>query len=171
MTLAHRTWRLVLALGLLFVAVGTALPALAKDVGLSIVDKSFEPANITVNAGDVLTWTVTKSIGEPHSVTSGKPGDTATPLFDSGLDKLKDNGSTYQVTFDTPGTFAYFCTVHPDVMKGEVLVLPAGEPAGGAGEAGAGIAPERKLIAAGILAATLIVLFGAAWVWRRMNPA
>lgn len=163
MTLVHRTWRLALALGLLLAAAGAALPALAMDVGVSIVDKTFEPANITVNAGDTVTWTVTKSIGEPHSVTQGKPGETSTPpLFDSGVDKLKDNGSTFQMAFDKAGTFDYYCTVHPDVMKGQVLVLAEG---------GEEISPERRLIAAGILGVTLILLFGAAWFWRRLNPA
>jgi plastocyanin len=168
MTLVHRTWRLVLAFGLLLAVAGAALPALAKDVSVSIIDKSFQPAEITVNAGDVVTWTVTKAIGEPHSVTSGTPTDTGTRLFDSGIDKLKDNGSNFQVTFATPGTFAYFCIDHPTVMIGTVVVLPAGEATG---EAGEGIPPERRLIAAGILAVTLVVLFGAAWLWRRMNPA
>ena len=168
MTLVHRTWRLVLALGLVAAAAGAALPALAKDVGVSIVDKSFQPPNITVDAGDTVTWTVTKPIGEPHSVTSGAPGDTGTRLFDSGLEVLKDNASSYTVTFETPGTFPYFCTVHSDVMKGEITVLAAGETGGEAGES---IDPQRKLIAAGILAAALVLLFGAAWFWRRMNPA
>jgi plastocyanin len=194
MTLVHRTWRLALALGLLFVAAGAALPAIAKDVGVSIVDKSFDPANITVNAGDVVTWTVTKSIGEPHSVTSGKPGTDQGKDFDSGIG-LKDDGQSFQFTFDKPGTYDYFCQVHPTVMTGQVIVVasgqspaaasegpasspeasPAGTPAATeapiAPEASEPIPPERKLIAAGILAATLIVLFGAAWFWRRMNPA
>ena len=161
MTLVHRTWRLVLALGLLAAAAGAALPALAKDVGVSIVDKSFQPPNITIDAGDTVTWTVTKAIGEPHSVTAGKPGDTGTPAFDSGLDKLKDKGSSYQVTFDRPGTFDYYCAVHPTVMTGQVVVLAVAEP----------VSPDRKLIAAGILAAALVLLFGAAWFWRRMNRA
>lgn len=168
MRLVHRTWRIALALGLLAATASAALPALAKDVGMSIVDKSFQPPSISVNAGDTVTWTVNKSIGEPHSVTSGAPGDTGTRLFDSGVDKLKDNGSTYTVTFDTPGTFPYFCSVHPDVMKGEITVVAAG---GTGGESGESIDPQRKLIAAGILAGALVVLFGAAWFWRRMNPA
>ena len=33
------------------------------------------------------------------------------------------------------------------------------------------IPADRKLLAAGILGATLVILFGAAAVWRRMNPA
>jgi plastocyanin len=194
MTLAHPTWRLVLAVGLLFVAAGVALPALAKDGGVSIVDKSFQPPNITVEAGDTVTWTVTKSIGELHSVTSGKPGADQGKEFDSGIG-LKDDGQSFQFTFDKPGTYDYFCQVHPTVMTGQVIVeapgqsppaasegpassaeaSPAGSPTATeapiAPEASEPIAPERKLIAGGILAATLVVLFGAAWVWRRMNPA
>ena len=53
-------------------------------------------------------------------------------------------------------------------MKGEITVVAAG---GAGAEGGAGIDPQRKLIAAGILAAALVLLFGAAWFWRRMNPA
>ena len=161
MRLVHRTWRLVLVVGLLAAAAGAALPTLAKGVGVSIVDKSFQPPIITVDAGDTVTWTVTKAIGEPHSVTAGKPGDTGTPVFDSGLNQLKDKGSSFQITFDTAGTFDYYCTVHPDVMKGQVVVLAVEEP----------VASDHKLIAGGILAVTLVLLFGAAWFWRRMNPA
>jgi plastocyanin len=193
MTFVHRSWRLLLAVGLLLVAASAALPALAKEAAVSIVDKTFEPASITVNAGDVVTWTVTKSIGEPHSVTSGKPGTDQGTEFDSGIG-LKDNGQSFKFTFDTPGTYDYFCQVHPTVMTGQIVVAPgqsppaesegpasspeaspAGTPAATeapvAPEASEPIPPERKLIAAGILAAALVVLFGAAWVWRRMNPA
>ena len=46
-------------------------------------------------------------------------------------------------------------------MKGVVEVIEVGEP----------VTPERRAIAAGILAATLVVLFVANWFWRRMNPA
>ena len=58
-------------------------------------------------------------------------------------------------------------------MTGTVVVLapgqspPAAEPAR---RASAGTI-DRKVIGAGILVVTLVVLFGAAMVWRRMNPA
>ena len=162
MTLVHRTWRVALALGLLLVAV-LAVPALAKGVGVSIVDKSYDPATIEVEVGDTVTWTVTKSIGEAHSVTAGMPGETgAPPLFDSGIETLKDDGSTYQHVFDAPGTFDYYCTVHADVMKGVVEVLEVSEGP---------VSNEKRLIAGGILVAALVVLFVANWFWRRMNPA
>jgi plastocyanin len=171
MTLVHRSRRLVLAGGFLLVTMAVAAPVLAATVAVDIKDKAFEPAEIVIAAGDTVTWTVTKSINEGHTVTSGVPTD-AKPgaIFDSGLDKidkLKDNGGTYSFTFKEAGTYAYFCQVHP-TMKGTVTVLAAGQTPG---ESEAGIPIERRAIGAGILVVTLIVLFGAAWFWRRMNPA
>lgn len=172
MTFAQRSRRLALAGGLLLATLAVAAPVLAATVAVNIVDKSFDPADIVIAQGDTVTWTVTKSINEPHTVTSGEPGAAdAGKTFDSGLDaadKLKDNGGTFSFTFDKPGTYAYFCQVHPSEMKGTITVLAAGQLPG---ESEAGIPIERRAIGAGILIVTLIVLFGAAWVWRRMNPA
>lgn len=172
MTFAQRSRRLALASGLLLVTMAVAAPVLAATVAVNIVDKSFDPADIVIAQGDTVTWTVTKSINEPHTVTSGESGAAdAGKTFDSGLDaadKLKDNGGTFSFTFDKPGTYAYFCQVHPSEMKGTITVLAEGQLPG---ESEAGIPIERRAIGAAILIVTLIVLFGAAWVWRRMNPA
>jgi plastocyanin len=179
MTLVHRIWRLALIGGLLVVGLAVIAPALAADVGVSIAGKAFNPDKIVVAQGTTVTWTITQAIGEPHTVTSKKTATQAEgAIFDSqttdpGLSKLKDQGATFQFTFKDPGTFEYMCVIHAG-MTGQVVVLapgqspPAAEPTTG-GE-GAGIA-DRKLIGAGILLVTLIVLFGAAMVWRRMNPA
>ena len=63
----------------------------------------FGPSQMAIIAGDTVTWTVTKAIGEPHSVTSGTPED-AGKIFDSGIN-LKDDGQSFQFTFDEPGEF------------------------------------------------------------------
>lgn len=206
MTFAPRFGRLVVAAGALALVALAAAQVIAADHAVGIVDKTFDPAEITVTAGDTATWTVTKSIGEPHSVTSGKPGDAdAGSGFDSGI-TLKDDGQSYQHTFDTPGTFDYFCVVHPVEMTGVVTVLAAGEsaapagseppasatpaasetpsgsaaPEGSAGpEASQGPSPEHttpvpvqdRMVAAGILIVAIVLLFGAAAVWRRVNRA
>jgi plastocyanin len=159
------TYRLVAIAGLLLLAAVAAAPTLGAAVGVSIAGKTFQPAEIAVDVGDTVTWTVTEAIGEPHSVTSGALGDAdAGAVFDSGIG-LQDDGLTFAWTFEEAGTFPYFCTVHANEMIGQVTVQAA---AGGAHEA---IPSERKLTAAGILAVTLVVLFAAAWFWRRMNPA
>jgi plastocyanin len=160
--------RFALVGALLLVTLALAAPVLASTVAVSIVDKTFDPAGIVVAKGDTVTWTVTKSINEPHSVTSGAPGGADVgKTFDSGLDKLTADGGTFSHTFTEAGEYAYFCQVHPE-MQGTVTVLAEGDHPG---EAHEGIPMERRLIGAGVLAVTLIVLFGAAILWRRMNRA
>lgn len=171
MTFAQRSRRLALAGGMLLVTMAIAAPVLASTIAVGIADRTFTPADVVVAEGDTVTWTVTKSINEPHTVTSGTSGDAdAGKLFDSGLadtETLKADGMTFSFTFEKAGTYAYFCQVHAG-MAGSVTVVAAG---GTPGEAEAGIPMERRLIGAGILGVTLTVLFGAAIVWRRMNPA
>jgi plastocyanin len=170
MTFVHRPRRFILAGGLLLVTMALAAPVFAATIVVNIADKTFAPADVVVAAGDTVTWTVTKSIGEPHTVTSGESGPDAGKEFDSGIgdsSKLRDTGGTFSWTFEKAGTYAYFCQIHAD-MKGSVTVLAE---AGAPGEAEVGIPMERRLIGAGILLVTLVVLFGAAIVWRRMNPA
>jgi plastocyanin len=171
MTFVHRSRRIALAGGLLLVAMALAVPALAATIAVDIADQTFAPANVVIAQGDTVTWTVTKSINEPHTVTSGESGSADVgKLFDSGLadvETLKANGKTFSHTFEQAGTYAYFCQVHP-AMKGSVTVLAEG---GAHGEAEAGIPMQNRVIGAGILIVTLVVLFGAAIVWRRMNPA
>jgi plastocyanin len=174
MTFVHRTWRPGLVAAMLLVAAAAIPPVLGATIGVNIAGKQFEPPNIVVAQGDTVTWTVTSSIGEPHTVTSGTVSDPDKgAAFDSqttdpDLAKLKDNGGTFSFTFDKAGTYAYFCLVHPVDMTGEVVVLAPGESPPAAHE---GVPTENKLIGAAILVVTLVVLFGAAWFYRRMNPA
>lgn len=72
---------------------------------------AFQPAEVTVSAGDTVTWTNNDSVG--HDVTadsfnSGDPGGLA-------------SGKTFEHTFEEAGTFDYVCTVHPG-MEGTVVV-------------------------------------------------
>lgn len=172
MMFVHGTRRLGLAATTLLIAAAAISPVLAATVNVSIVDRQFEPAKIVVAQGDTVTWTVTKAIGEPHTVTSGTAdGADKGALFDSqrddpGLTKLKDAGGTFSFTFDKAGTYPYFCAIHAG-MAGTVVVLAPGEAPGDS----EGVPTQNKLIGGAVLIITLVVLFGAAWVYRRMNPA
>jgi len=75
----------------------------------------FALSNITVTAGTTITWTNQDSA--PHTVTSSGPG-ALTGEFDSGGFGI---GQSYQRSFNTPGTFPYFCTIHP-FMQATVTV-------------------------------------------------
>lgn len=71
----------------------------------------YDPRTIQVASGTTVTFTNVGAVF--HSVTS----DDAPRAFDAGM------SPTEQATlkFDTPGTFAYHCGIHPD-MKGVVQV-------------------------------------------------
>ena len=85
---------------------------------------AFQPESITVDAGASVTWKQT----DPgvHTVTSGTVdqgtgGVTEKPdgTFDSGN---LETGKTFSFTFAEPGTYSYFCAVHPATMRGRVQV-------------------------------------------------
>lgn len=72
---------------------------------------TFEPAAITVDAGSEVTWTNNDDF--PHNVH----------LLD-GSDVTEDlpQGASASITFDEPGEVYYECSIHPDQMRGKVVV-------------------------------------------------
>jgi plastocyanin len=103
------------ALALLLSAVAPAPQrATAQDsVTIDIVDFAFSGGSITVEAGTTVTW-----------VNQGAANHTATASdgsFDTGTIAPGGSGS---VTFNTPGTYSYFCAIHPD-MTGTITVVAA----------------------------------------------
>ncbi|MEX0786859.1 MAG: dockerin type I domain-containing protein [Dehalococcoidia bacterium] len=81
----------------------------------------------TVEAGDTVVWDF--SAGDaPHTTTecgTSCNNPTASPLWDSGV--ISDD-STFKYTFDEPGTYLYYCEVHPTIHRGRIVVGPAGVP-------------------------------------------
>jgi amicyanin len=67
-----------------------------------IVNSAFTPANIQVKAGTTVTWTNQDTA--PHTVTFRNG------MKDSGLLR---KGQSFSYTFTSPGTYDYYCTVHP----------------------------------------------------------
>ena len=91
----------------------TEAPAAQADstVKISLVNFSFSPKELTIKKGTTITWTNEDSA--VHTVTSD------TDVFDSGnLAK----GDTFSYTFDTAGTFPYYCIPHAANMKGTIVV-------------------------------------------------
>ena len=76
----------------------------------------YSPTSATVPVGTTVVWTNTGSV--VHSVTSQDQ------FFDS---KLLDPGKSWSYTFETPGTYRYFCVPRP-WMKGTVIVTSGEEP-------------------------------------------
>jgi plastocyanin len=82
------------------------------DAAVSIKNFAYNPNPITVSKGTTVTWTNNDTA--PHTATAASGSFT----FDTG--RLA-NGASKAITFNTPGTFAYTCTIHPS-MKGSITV-------------------------------------------------
>lgn len=77
---------------------------------IRIENFAFNPTTVTVPVGATVTWT--NDDGTLHTVTS------ATKVFSSaGLDE----GGAFSYTFTTPGTYTYYCKLHPH-MTGTIVV-------------------------------------------------
>jgi amicyanin len=71
---------------------------------------SFGPAELKVPVGTTVTWTNRDDI--PHTAVS------TDKLFKS---KVLDTDEKFSFTFSKPGTYEYFCSIHPK-MTGKVVV-------------------------------------------------
>jgi plastocyanin len=81
----------------------TAAPAEpAANVTIEMANFAFQPNVLTVAPGTAVTWNNQDS-GPRHSATA------ADGSFDTGL---FDAGESATLTFDTPGIYVYYCTLH-----------------------------------------------------------
>ena len=104
-----RTLVAATAAGFLTAGMGAA-PARAAEIPMAIDNFTFSPQQITVKIGDTVIWTNRDDI--PHTATS------TTKSFGS---KVLDTNESFSFTFATPGSFSYFCALHPH-MTGSVVV-------------------------------------------------
>jgi plastocyanin len=81
-----------------------------NEVG--IANFAFTPKELTVRSGTTVTWI--NSDDTAHAIAS------ATGAFPAS--KALDTGQRYSIRFDRPGSYDYFCSIHP-VMTGRVMVL------------------------------------------------
>jgi plastocyanin len=117
---------------------GVLAPRVAQAAnGVRIASFAFSPQAITVSVGQSVVWTNADSV--PHTATSD------TGMWNSGVIAP---GASYSMTFSTPGTFTYRCTIHP-FMTGTVTVV-AGQTSA---TAPAALAPSTGLS----------VSYGAGW--------
>lgn len=118
-----------------------ALSACSSDASTPTADKektstevtiehiAFAPSELTVDVGSEVIWTNLDD-QVTHTVTSGKAGDKGIPGVNEGRPNRPDGlfdgelggaDATFSFSFDEPGTYDYFCEVHP-VMTGTIVV-------------------------------------------------
>ena len=84
--------------------------AKAEGPQVTIDNFTFSPATLTVPSGTTVTWTNQDDM--VHTVTEANRGFSSKGL---------ETGDTYAHTFTEPGTYAYFCALHPR-MTATVIV-------------------------------------------------
>jgi plastocyanin len=88
--------------------------AASPATAVSIDNFTFTPQSLTVKAGTTVTWTNKDDI--PHGIAA------TNNAFKRSL--ALDTDDSFSFTFTTPGTYQYFCYVHPH-MTGTIVVEAA----------------------------------------------
>jgi plastocyanin len=90
-----------------------AVAAASGTPEIDITGFAYRPAVMTVKSGQTVTWV--NHDAAPHTVTQQGGGGFAS--------RTLNLNSRFGMTFRKPGTYHYFCAVHPG-MKGTVIVKP-----------------------------------------------
>jgi plastocyanin len=86
-----------------------------KGAFVAIVNYGFHPTTLTVSKGTTVTWVNMDFV--QHTVTAGTE-QAPTNLFDS---HELNHMQSFSYTFSTPGTYTYYCDIHPNMM-GTIVV-------------------------------------------------
>jgi plastocyanin len=116
-------WRFVLIVATAVSLIGYPKPATATTFNVTVGPGGmlvFDPESVTINPGDQVKWTWDSG---GHSTTSGSPG-MPNGIWDSGI---HNGGATFTRTFNSAGTFPYYCIPHGGCcgMVGTVTVVNA----------------------------------------------
>ena len=85
--------------------------ATGDEQRVEIADLAFNPETLTVATGSTVTW-VSADPDLPHTSTSDD---------DLWASERLNEGEQFSFTFEEPGTYAYFCEVHP-TMRASIVV-------------------------------------------------
>ena len=91
----------------------------AGSVAIAIKNYAFSPATTSVPVGTKVTWTNDDTA--PHTVTvQSGPVTFSSPTL--------QKGDTYSFTFTVPGTYDYYCAVHPSMTASLVVTGGSSTP-------------------------------------------
>ncbi len=82
----------------------------ATSARIAIDNFTFTAPTVTINAGTGVTWVNKDDV--PHTVMSEDKSFKSAVL---------DTGDTFTHTFSAPGSYTYYCSIHPR-MVGKVIV-------------------------------------------------
>jgi plastocyanin len=88
---------------------------------------TFSPSSVTIQVGDSVTWRNTSQLAHTSTCDASKANDPEASVrlpagaepWDSGI---LTPGGEFSHTFETAGTYRYFCIPHESVMVGQIIV-------------------------------------------------
>lgn len=152
---------LTLAWAALAFAAGSAPIRAGTGHEVEISGFAYRPAELTITAGDSVTWTNVDAVEHTATATDGS--------WDTGTIAA---GASATVTFSAPGTYEYLCTPHPQ-MTGRIVVAaaPAATPTPNTGGelpdvAMSGVSPTSLTLLGTALVGVALLAAGAQAVRR-----
>jgi plastocyanin len=152
----------------LAVVAASGNPAASHGNGLDVVivdvvDFAYQPQTITIHVGDTVQWNNADDVDHTATSVDGAP---------AAFDVYLAAGAWGSFTFETAGTYDYFCIPHP-TMTGTIVVEPAHEEdeAGSDGSEVPDVAMPAPPASAPAAFGVLVVLLGLAAALRRRGDA
>jgi plastocyanin len=118
-----------------------------RSAGVSIIDLDFDPKSVTVTSGGTVSWTNT---GKAKHTASARDGSWTSPLLAFG--------QRFEHTFEVPGTYEYYCTLHPNMVGRVVVTDASGDAAPGKPDTGSSGLTTSTLIVSLMIGGTLLGL-------------
>jgi amicyanin len=119
---------------MLLAALLPGTPVRATGRSVTIEQYAYGPSSLMVTVGDTVTWTNRDTAAHDVVTTSGPA---------SFRSKLLAKGQSYSYTFTVPGTYQYYCSVHP-TMRASVMVHAKASPTTTAPRPSATRTPRRS---------------------------
>ncbi len=103
--------RLASAVGGVVLAVALEAHAAPAPMTIKIDNFTYNPGNLVIPAGTTVTWVNEDDV--PHTAVAAD--------FKAFRSKPMDTDDKFSFTFNTPGAFPYFCSIHPH-MTAKIIV-------------------------------------------------
>jgi len=118
---------LTVAIGLAALAPFGVSPASAgapkkPPVKVTVNDFFFAPTAVTIKKGRAVKWVWSSTNTYPHDVHLKKGPASLKNKGSYSTRTTAVTGAHFQKTFETPGTYKYICTIHPDEMRMTITV-------------------------------------------------
>jgi plastocyanin len=140
-------------------------------------DLVFDPETVTVPPGTTVVWDNVGNVGHTVTAYEDEIPDEAEYFASGGFDSEEaarsgypdqgniPGGETYEHTFETEGSFGYFCIPHEGTgMVGTVEVAEGG---GGDGGGSVSILPESAKTLVVAATSAMVAILGFAWVFMK----